>query len=1076
MWARRPSSRSMNSLICYSRNVVESPHWRGLCFLRGLSSVADGAHKVPASASSVRLYTGTWKINSLQFRPPAASWAVLGSPWWPFRFHSTQEKEQPGLAELTKEIRSVTRRCPHDIGDFIEKSVIQRWGTVPDVVLQAVTSELLKAGMLEHAKLLVLDLVYRSQGNNAAISPRNQWLARVPPIAADEALYASVVAAFAQNREWQTAGQLMEQMERIGLSRDRVLTHFPDGRTAVGADVFALVNKGMFEKAEEVLIESQRRAKNPAHAVASSDWMMQFPPSTAEREVWLSVITAYSGQKQWVNAARVYDRMLDDTEDDMSYILERLFEHYQKEGFQAFMEAFVQLQLQKNDTGRAYRALRTCHRSAWPASTNDRQGSLSSTASSTRLWAMIIAHHVLSGKWESVARIFRVMVLEFRVVLDSTVADALLLTPEPAIVSHQLNALMLNRFIKPFAISSQSDKAQLIHDKLSRDYNIATSPSLLKTLMFGYCKDGKMDHVERLRREFEAHFRLQDHPAIFRWLVKGYCKTGRLGEARKVLEQSEHLSEQFSLEVEAEGNDKMLVGSMSKDERVQWHHNVMRQYLLSAALSLRDTENTYDVLSAMLASVSMEDRPNSRISAIGITADGRSSLDPVYSDANHCHTTADSNGGETVASTGEKLLFLSHKMYGIGTVHDLNEVVRAYAQLELMGDAERVVEKARSVLRIRPNITTLNNLIQGYATLNQPSAMKQARAHFDACGRSDRPQDWRSSVVPDKLTFKHLIQGSCRIRRTDKAMELLELMQSHVVHIEPTQDIFHLLLEGFCAAYQFRDAEALLQAMQQRFGLKPTNSTFSMLLFRYARRGKVQEMENLLNEMTTSYGLKPDQSILHSIVRGLVQKKRVGHAERMIAFLKDKFQLQPNINCVNLMVRAWCNRKNPEEARNLLQHMEERYGVKPNIKSYGTLIAGLVQNGFQGEVDAVLESMPFKPNVYLYSPLLKHACKQRDWPLVEAYVRKIDELGMSLDVYLWNQIILFAWKTSGAKGREEIYNRMQSLGVRPNAHTFRILRKQEKKPNDGGDQAAERNRTNSQDYLEQCTDDVRELH
>ena len=154
------------------------------------------------------------------------------------------------------------------------------------------------------------------------------------------------------------------------------------------------------------------------------------------------------------------------------------------------------------------------------------------------------------------------------------------------------------------------------------------------------------------------------------------------------------------------------------------------------------------------------------------------------------------------------------------TVFTYSMVANAYCSSGLAKDAEEFIREAMALEKVKPNSTTFNTLIKGYARC-------RCRVRHGVC----------SCVV-------------CFCSDPDEALRLMNEMED--IGLVPDRITLNVVIESFCSCKQFSQAENIVEQVMRKspahIQLRPDVSTYTVLL-----RGYVSVLLCSLNDLLMAW-------------------------------------------------------------------------------------------------------------------------------------------------------------------------------------------------------------------------------
>merc|ERR1719261_1527481 len=132
-----------------------------------------------------------------------------------------------------------------------------------------------------------------------------------------------------------------------------------------------------------------------------------------------------------------------------------------------------------------------------------------------------------------------------------------------------------------------------------------------------------------------------------------------------------------------------------------------------------------------------------------------------------------------------------------------------------------------------------------------------------------------SQVKPDMITHSMLIKAHCDAHDMGSALKILEDMLESECTVDDV--VFTHLIEGCCVCNNVRLAEKLFADMKQA-GVKPSIYTLNGLVKVYGKCGMSDKAIALVEAMEETYGIKPTVVVFTCLVSGLIRQKKYQQA------------------------------------------------------------------------------------------------------------------------------------------------------------------------------------------------------
>merc|ERR1719218_87094 len=154
-----------------------------------------------------------------------------------------------------------------------------------------------------------------------------------------------------------------------------------------------------------------------------------------------------------------------------------------------------------------------------------------------------------------------------------------------------------------------------------------------------------------------------------------------------------------------------------------------------------------------------------------------------------------------------------------------------------------------------------------------------------------------SQVKPDMITHSMLIKAHCDAHDMGSALKILEDMLESECSVDDV--VFTHLIEGCCTCNNVRLAEKLFADMKQA-GVKPSIYTLNGLVKVYGKCGMSDKAIALVEAMEETYGIKPTVVVFTCLVSGLIRQKK--YQQAWSTFQSMRQQLPPDAQSTQTML------------------------------------------------------------------------------------------------------------------------------------------------------------------------------
>ncbi|CAN6559687.1 unnamed protein product [Malus baccata var. baccata] len=208
------------------------------------------------------------------------------------------------------------------------------------------------------------------------------------------------------------------------------------------------------------------------------------------------------------------------------------------------------------------------------------------------------------------------------------------------------------------------------------------------------------------------------------------------------------------------------------------------------------------------------------------------------------------------------------------------------------------------LLGIGPDAYTLNIIINCFSQLNQMGFGLSVLGKFFKL------------VIPNVVIYTTLMDGFCKVGRTQDAQKLFSQMQA-CGHF-PDIQTYAVLLDGLCKNQQFPEAIQLLRDMESK-KLEPNIVIYAILIGGLCIGGKVESARDLFRNLS-SRGLQPNTRTYNIMIGGLCNGGLTNEAVKLLNEMEEK-GCSPNGCTYNIIIRGFFNNNEPSEAMGLIQQM-----------------------------------------------------------------------------------------------------------------------------------------------------------
>ncbi|KAI4317876.1 hypothetical protein L6164_025707 [Bauhinia variegata] len=259
----------------------------------------------------------------------------------------------------------------------------------------------------------------------------------------------------------------------------------------------------------------------------------------------------------------------------------------------------------------------------------------------------------------------------------------------------------------------------------------------------------------------------------------------------------------------------------------------------------------------------------------------------------------------------------------------------------------------------------------------------------------------KNSIPLNSHSFNVLIHGWCKIRKFDKADEVMEDMKKHGFH--PDAISYTSYIEAYCREKDFRKVDEVFEKMKED-GCLPNTVTYTIVMHALGKAGQLTEALEVYEKMKHN-GCVPDAKFYSSLIFILGQAGRLKDAREVFDDM-PKQGVTPDVVTYNTMISIACNHSQEEEALKLLKEMEES---------------------------------PLKPDLETYHPLLKMCCRKKRMKVLNFLLDHMFRNDLSLDLATYTLLVNGLCKSGKPERASFFFEEMISRGLSPSVKTFKIL-------------------------------------
>jgi len=193
-----------------------------------------------------------------------------------------------------------------------------------------------------------------------------------------------------------------------------------------------------------------------------------------------------------------------------------------------------------------------------------------------------------------------------------------------------------------------------------------------------------------------------------------------------------------------------------------------------------------------------------------------------------------------------------------------------------------------SAAGVQMNCVVMTTLMKGFVRSNR---LDKAIQLYDSMRATN------SQVKPDMITHSMLIKAHCDAHDMGTALKILEDMLESECSVDDV--VFTHLIEGCCQVNNVKLAEKLFQDMKHA-NIKPSIYTLNGLVKVYGKCGMSDQAIALVQTMEETYGVKPTVVVFTCLVSGLLRQKK--YAQAWSTFQSMRAQLPPDAQSTQTML------------------------------------------------------------------------------------------------------------------------------------------------------------------------------
>lgn len=191
---------------------------------------------------------------------------------------------------------------------------------------------------------------------------------------------------------------------------------------------------------------------------------------------------------------------------------------------------------------------------------------------------------------------------------------------------------------------------------------------------------------------------------------------------------------------------------------------------------------------------------------------------------------------------------------------------------------------------------------------------------------------FRSRFKADSVSYNIIANGWCLVKRTPKALEVLEEMVKK--GLNPSLTTYNIMLKGYFRAVQIKEAwEFFLQMKKRKCEIDVV--TYTTLVHGFGVVGEIEKARKVFDEMI-GMGVLPSVATYNALIQVLCKKDSVENAIVVFEEMIRKGYV-PNSITYNVVIRGLCHAGQMEKAMEYMDQMKED-DCEPNVQTYNVVI------------------------------------------------------------------------------------------------------------------------------------------
>lgn len=257
---------------------------------------------------------------------------------------------------------------------------------------------------------------------------------------------------------------------------------------------------------------------------------------------------------------------------------------------------------------------------------------------------------------------------------------------------------------------------------------------------------------------------------------------------------------------------------------------------------------------------------------------------------------------------------------------------------------------------VKMNCVLLTTVIKGFVRTNQ---LEKAMQLLEVMQRST------SSVRPDLVTFSVLIKAHCEAGKIGEALGLLETLVKSDVEVDSI--VFAHILEGCAQTGNCALAEKLFGDMLKA-NISPSPYALNSMVKVYGRNDEYRKCEALINTMEERFGVKPTEPAYSYLISALFKQKDHAHAMRKYTEASQLVEVRGQL--VNTMLTGLCEARMFKEFFEVTQFALTTELPRLKVETFGFCLNQILHTGM-GDVAKKFYAMLQQAQVEVHVPNLE---------------------------------------------------------------------------------------------------------